>query len=253
MISPDAKVRKGILILVIVASVILYLAGVFSGLMANNLVKKETAQNINVLKKETADDINNLKIETKEDLEGLSNYIEFLNINLKNMQLEETFLETLDDEERCNFSRISLNELVDQLGYYWDKLPFRIEEYEKYNKPTEEYKILKEQYTHLSIRIWILARNQFESCNTDLVHGLYFYSTDCDECVAQGEQLDKLTEQIKTDGKDLIMFPIDFDSKDSTIRNIKEFYSINSTPALIINDKVFQGRLFAAEELIPIT
>ena len=39
--------------------------------------------------------------------------------------------------------------------------------------------------------------------------------------------------------------------KNSIIKNLKEYYSITDTPALIINDNVFQGRLCSATELMP--
>jgi len=238
--KPFLKKRTGIITVAIIISIILYLAGVFSGLFANNLVKKETQQNIDTLKQET-----------EEYLDELGNYIEFLDTNLKSMQLEETFAETLTSEERCDFFQISLNELVGQLGYYWDRLPYRLEEFEKNNILTDEYKLLKEQYTHLSIRIWILAKNQFDKCDSDIVHGLHFYSADCENCVEQGEQLDELNLKVLAAGSDIIMFPIDFNSEDTIIKNLKKFYSINSTPAVIINNKVHQGRLFKTDELLP--
>ena len=230
--------RRHIIFFAIIISVILYLAGVFSGLYANKLVKESTQK-----------DIFNLKTETSKDLELLQNYIDFLDSNLKDMQLEQTFIETLNDEQRCIFSSISLNELFSQLSYYWSKLPYRIEEYEKYNELSEEYKTLKKQYAHVSIRTWILARSQYEKCNINLIHGLYFYSADCDECVKQGEQLDTLGRNIKQQGTEIIMFPIDFYLKEPIVENLKKYYNIKLTPAIVINDKVLQGRLFTASEL----
>ena len=230
--------RRHIIFFAIIISVILYLAGVFSGLYANKLVKESTQK-----------DIFNLKTETSKDLELLQNYIDFLDSNLKDMQLEQTFIETLNDEQRCIFSSISLNDLFSQLSYYWSKLPYRIEEYEKYNELSEEYKTLKKQYAHVSIRTWILARSQYEKCNINLIHGLYFYSADCDECVKQGEQLDTLGRNIKQQGTEIIMFPIDFYLKEPIVENLKKYYNIKLTPAIVINDKVLQGRLFTASEL----
>ncbi|MBS3158004.1 hypothetical protein J4206_01825 [Candidatus Woesearchaeota archaeon] len=232
------KIKSAVILVVVIASLLLYMAGVFSGLLANKIIKKETEQNIEILKEKT-----------QKDLIALKEYISFLDSNLKSMQFEDTFVKTLIPEKRCEFLRISLTQLVNQLGYYWDKLPYRIEEYEKKNALSEEYIKLRDQYSQLSIRIWILAKNQYEECNTNIVHGLYFYSVDCDNCVAQGEELDKLHERVTESGKEMIMFPINFDSDDIMIQNLKRFYSINATPAVIINDDMHQGRLFLAEEL----
>ncbi len=232
--------RMHIILFAIIASAILYFSGVFSGLYANKLVKESTRQDIDILKEET-----------QQDLEVLQNYVAFLDNNLKSMQLEQTFSETLTEEEMCDFSVISLNELFKQLRYYWDRLPFRIEEYEKYNVLSKEYNLLKQQYAHVSIRTWILARSQYEKCDTNLVHGLYFYSADCEECIKQGEQLDKFNEKVRRAGMEVVMFPIDFYLEEPIVTNLKTYYRIVETPAIIVNDNVFQGRLFKANELLP--
>jgi len=239
MILQNQKKKTGIIVVAVIVSIVLYLAGVFSGLHANKLIKEETEQ-----------DIYTLKEETKQDLESLQNYVDFLDKSLKNMQLEQTFMETLTSEEMCAYSAISLDELFNQLGYYWDRLPFRMEEYERYNEPSEEYNLLKQQYAHLSIRAWIIAKNQYEKCNKDMVNGLYFYSADCEECIAQGEQLDDLNKKMKDLNKDMVLFPIDFFLNDTIVVNLKKYYSIKSTPALIINNEVYQGRLFSSDELL---
>jgi hypothetical protein len=140
-------------------------------------------------------------------------------------------------------------QLVSQLGYYWNKLPFRLEEYEKNNSLSQDYIVLKKQYTDLSIRTWILAKNRYDKCNVDLVHGLYFYSSDCQYCIQQGEQLDELYKLVISNGGDMILFTIDFNSSDPIIENLKIYYDIKSTPAIIINNNVLQGRLFTAAEM----
>ena len=231
--------KRYIIISAILISIVLYFAGVFSGLYANKLVKESTSK-----------DIFDFKKETSKDLELLKTYIDFLDNNLKDMQLEQTFIETLNKDQMCNFSKISFNELFTQLSYYWSKLPYRIEEYERYNKLSQDYNLLKKEYAHVSIRTWILARNQYLECNTNLVHGLYFYSADCEECVKQGEQLDVLGNKIKQQGKEMIMFPIDFYMKEPIVENLKKYYGITSVPAIIINDNVMQGRLFTSAEIL---
>ena len=230
--------RAGIILIAVIISIVLYLAGVFSGIYANKIIKEETKQ-----------DIKSLKEETRQYIELLQKYVDFLDTNLKNLQLEQTFVETLTPEQMCNFSYISLNELIKQLDFYWSKLPYRIEEYERSNELSQEYIILKEQYSHLSIRIWIIAKNQYDKCNTNIVHGLYFYSANCSVCVNQGEQIDRLSRRISSAGSSLIMFPVDINSGQGIVKNLKVYYKINSTPAVIVNDKLFQGRVFKAEEL----
>ena len=236
------NIKTGIILFAIIASIILYLAGVYSGLYANKIIRKETKEGIASLKQET-----------EQDLVALQSYVAFLDGNLKNMQLEQTFIETLSHEQMCDFSIISFNELINMLRFYWDKLPFRIEEYERDNPLSEEYLLLKQQYAHLSIRTWILAKSQYDKCDMDIVHGLYFYSADCKNCVEQGEQLDELNKKVRADGRDMIMFPVDSNSDETIIKNLKEYYSIDSTPAVMINDHVLQGKVFTAKELFSYT
>jgi hypothetical protein len=81
--SPNKRV--GIIILAIIISIVLYLAGVYSGLNANKIIKTKT----------------------ENDLKAFENYINFLDTNLKTMQFEQTFMETLTNEQMCNFSKIS--------------------------------------------------------------------------------------------------------------------------------------------------
>jgi len=232
--------RKIVITLTIILSISLYLAGVFSGLYANKLISKETKEDIRVLKEETT-----------QDLENLGGYIDILDTSLKNMQLEQTFLDSLEKEEMCIFSKISLRELFNQISLYWDRLPFRLEEYERDTELSEEYLLLRKQYTHISIRAWIIAKSQHDKCSKDIVHGLYFYSKDCKDCVNQGMQLDELSRTIRDSGKDFVMFPIEFNSEETIVKNLKKHYGINFTPAIMINDNVFQGRLYDAKELLP--
>ncbi len=165
--------RTGIIVFAVILSIVLYLAGVFSGLYANKIFTEETKNNIFLFREET-----------KQDLDLIENYLSFIDDDLKSLQLEQTFIESLTEKEKCEFSRISINELIKQFKFYWDRLPSRLEEYEKNNeKLPEEYLLLKEQYAHLSIRTWILAKNLQSKCNIDLIHGLYFYSADCKDCV----------------------------------------------------------------------
>ena len=238
--KPDKK--KGIIILAIVFCIILYLAGVFSGLYANQLIRHETKEDINLLRKTT-----------EQDLTQMRQYVQFLDSNLKDMQIEQTFMNTLDREQMCTFSVISLNATVGKLRFYWERLPFRLEEYER-NTPIlpEEYLLLKEQYALLSVRTWILAKSQYENCNADLIHGLYFYAANCDECVRQGEELDAFNKRATEFGRDVILFPIDYYFGHAGIENLKAYYNITSTPALLINSHVLQGRLFTVDDLLEV-
>ncbi len=242
--------RNVIIGVAIFMSALLYLAGVLSGLYANKLFEERTNTHLEALKSETEQDIRSLQAGTQEELQHLRSYIDFLETTLKSMQLERLFAQTLSREQACRFSGISMDYLIQQLQVYRDQLPFRIEAYERANELTPEYLNLKEQYNALSVQAWIVARNQHLSCGTDLISGLYFYSRSCDICVRQGEELDAFTARLRAQGRDVMLFTVDFDSSDPLINMVKQYYNLTQVPALVIDDTVVQGRLFTADELV---
>ena len=221
--------RTNLIIIAAVISILLYFAGVLSGLYANTIIKAET----------------------QESLLSLKNYVDLLDTNLKSIQMEQTFAESLNHEQKCSFSSISMNNLISQLGEYWKRLPFRIEEYEKQNELSQEYLALKQEYTQLSIRTWIHARNAYYQCNTSLVPVLYFYSSECKDCLEQGKQLDILQKN-NSNGSKIMVFTVDMDSDELIVKSIKEYYNLISAPAIIADNATLQGRVISYEELASI-
>ncbi len=231
--------RPTLVTIIIIASVALYLAGVMSGLYANK-----------VLEERTKEDIESLQAGTAEQLRQFKKYIDFLEENLNSMQLEQGFLETLPPEERCNFSSSSVNYLLERLQYYRDQLPYRIEAYERNNALSKEYLSLKEEYDALSLRTWVLARYLSQQCDPPMVTGLYLYSGECERCVEQGEALDRFTAALKEEGYAVMLFTVDYETENPPLPLIKRFYRLNATPAIIIGERVFQGRVYGADELL---
>lgn len=243
--------RNTIIAIAIVISIILYLSGVFSGLYASKMIQQRTESDIKNLKNETRSDLLYLKSETREDFDILSSYIKFLDGNLQEMQLERAFQDTLSPEESCIFSNITLIQLTKQFNYYWDRLPFRIEEYEAKNPSFgDEYILLKQQYTQLSLRTWLYAENKNKRCDGDLVVILYLYSAECPSCIKQGEILDNLQKSIESQGRDVMIFTVDLNSESSIIKYIRESHDITDAPALLISDHIYQGRVFEEDEII---
>ncbi len=248
--SSASKKRNAIIAVALMMCVVLYLAGVFSGLYANKILERKTLSDIQSFKNATERNIQDLESITKEELDSLKGYVGFLETNLKSRQLERIFVETLSQDEECRFLDISMDHLIKELQYYRELLPFRIEEYEKTKQPSKEYYLLKEQYNQLSVSTWIMAKNSQKKCNTSLINTIYFYSADCGNCVEQGEQLDIFNRELVDSGKNVMLFAIDFNSDDLTISLLKEFYNITSLPAIIMNDRIYQGRMVKAEELL---
>jgi len=242
--------KSFIITIAIIASIILYLAGVISGLQANKIIEKQTKQDIQILKDETKDDFDYLKQGTEAQVNSLEEYVSFLETNLKSTQLEESFMDTLSKEEVCNFSTITMKYLFRDLNYYWKIFSFRLEEYENENVLTEDYLTLRREYTQLSIRTYILAKNIHNRCDESIVYALNFYSENCTECIEQADEIDRFLKKVTNSGSDIILFPININSEEPIISFIKEFYGIETTPAILINEDLYQGRIFRSEELI---
>ncbi len=222
------SMRSSIIIAAVFASVLIYIAGVMSGLYAGKIAQKDTAQR----------------------LDALRDYITILDNTVKNEQLKDSFSQTLSDSKRCEFATISMSNLVEQLQGYWKRLPFRIEEYEQNNNQlSEQYLELKSQYTQASIQTWIAAKNTYERCNTTLIPILYLYSRNCTECINQGEELDIVQRHIANETMRAFVFTIDADSPEIILSSIKTYYNITSEPAVIVREKVFQGRVFPAHTI----
>jgi hypothetical protein len=123
--------KRSIIILAVVLSLIMYFAGVFSGLFANKVVEEKV----------------------EDDVDFLKSYVDVSSVDLKNNFLLQLFLDNIDDD--CKFSNLYLNNLREQFEPYWDKLPSRLEAYEKdRQKFTDEYLSLKREYIRLSLRLF---------------------------------------------------------------------------------------------------
>lgn len=248
--NPEQKKRTGIYVAVFFISLILYVTGVLSGLYANKVFIKEADKNIDALKVSTNQEIQTLKESTGNEIESMQSYVNFLNENIKSMQLEQTFMNTLNPKERCAYIKLSQQQLVDQLDYYWKRLPFRIEEYEQYYQLSKEDLLLKQQYTDLALRTWILSKDQHDMCDTQITSALYFYTQDCNECLIQSQMLDNLKVLMQNQNKTLLIFAIDLNSNNAMISTLTRFYNITNAPALIIEDYAFTNPTYNEKQIM---
>lgn len=243
------KYPRSIIALVLVMCALLYIAGVLSGLYANRITEERTRDSLSVLQRETREDIEAYQTGTAGQISTLNSYITFLEANINTVQVQQDFLATVPNADQCTFSEISMRHLTDQLQLYRNRLPYRLEEYERETQLTEEYHILKQQYNALSIRTWVFARKMAAECDSDLVHGLYFYTAACMTCARQGEELDAFTRSLQEEGHDVMLFTIDAEADDPMVTFLQTYYNITKVPAVIVNDRVFQGPFTDVEEL----
>lgn len=220
--------RKFAIVIALVLSVLLFFTGLISGLLANKIAE-ENAQ---------------------KELGFLVNYVDTLDSELRSLQIQELFINSLEISEKCEFADAYFSSVGEGLNYYYTIFPNRLEEYEKNQDLTPEYLLLKKEYTRLSLRAWLVAKENRKNCDTAVLPILYFYSKDCVTCVRQGEILDMVKNEVFDQEKRVLIFTLDKDFDESAITLIKDYYSINKSPALIINEEVFQGRLYTSKEII---
>jgi glutaredoxin-related protein len=131
----------------------------------------------------------------------------------------------------------SNNTLLDnEIGSLADKITYGEQNFNNQDQLNE----LKQQYTILEVKDFLLTQQISQRCKQNSVTILYFYKNAnvCPDCVSQGYVLDALRQQypqIRT-----YVFDATLDS--STVRALLTIYKITSTlPALVINGKLQTG------------
>ncbi len=227
MAAKRSLTRRQVLILALLLSAALYLAGLFSGLAASSVVREQS----------------------REEFGFLVGYVETLEEELRSLQIQEAFVDSLGEERRCELAESYFAQVAEQLNYYWSVFPTRLEAFERERELSPEYLRLKEEYTRLSLRAWIVARENAERCGSETVPVLYFYSRDCAGCVAQGEVLDGVKEALDERNITLVAFTLDLEQEEPSMALIRRHYNITEVPALLIAERTLQGRLFSEAEI----
>lgn len=98
---------------------------------------------------------------------------------------------------------------------------------------------LKEFYSLLQIRHWLLAKKQKKECDVSKDFILYFYSNlkDCKTCKEQGFVLDYLHKK----DPNLNIYSFDIHLSNVALETLKKLFVIKNPPSLIINDLLFEG------------
>ncbi|OHA46323.1 MAG: hypothetical protein A2541_02735 [Candidatus Taylorbacteria bacterium RIFOXYD2_FULL_36_9] len=109
---------------------------------------------------------------------------------------------------------------------------------ENFGKNSPDLLRLKTYYTLLQIKDYLLMKKISIKCNTKPVFILYFYSTDCSQCGEQGYVLTYLREQYPN----LRIYSFDYNLDNPALRTLISLYKVKNTlPAIVINDKVYNG------------
>lgn len=114
-------------------------------------------------------------------------------------------------------------------------------------KENDIVKQLKQDYSLLSIRQWLLVKKYKDACDPKINIILFFYSNEenASESESQGYVLDYLYEKHP---ENIVTYAFDIKDGDPALNTIKSIYDVKIAPSLIINEKLFIG--FQSKEKI---
>lgn len=136
----------------------------------------------------------------------------------------------LVEENICKFNNV--DDLIQELGLLADRLTAMEEQLGKYDSNVVK---LKEYYSLLEIRHWLILKKLNQECGTDYDLILFFYSGDekeCPSCESQGYILSYLRAKYPT----VRVYSFDINIRNPALDSLKDIYSVNIAPVVVIND-----------------
>jgi hypothetical protein len=197
------------------AAVLLYFLGFLSGFFLQNQIFQQSQQELAKIREEF--------LQNRRSLE--------------NIQLMQSFLDTYGEELSCHFLTSVLNQMQYSFKYFWDRLPPKLEVYEKYAQITPDYEGLKRDYTLLSLRAWLFSTKLQTRCEKEIKPVLYFYSAKCEECIEQSFVLDKIKREVPQ----FSAFIVDFNLDEPIVNSLKEVFNITSVPSFVFKNQTYHG------------
>ncbi len=167
----------------------------------------------------------NLKIEKIYDIEN------DLKINILGTEIQYQIIA----KDPCKF--VNSTPLIEELHEMGTKLDYMENALGKDNK---EVLNLKEYYSILEIRQWLLEKDMMQKCGSKRTLVLYFYSNDkhqCPECEEQGYVLTYARKNFDN----INIYSFDIDTKNPAVDTVKRIYGVTIAPTVIINEKKQEG------------
>ncbi len=172
-----------------------------------------------------------------------SNYLNDAKINSIQDTENQISLDILSSEaqyqllEQSSCDIVTGSILTDELNTLADKLSYA-ESQEGFN--SADVKSLKENYSLLEIKDYLLMQQIYQKCNASPTSILYFYSNkgDCPDCTDQGYVLTALRQEYP----ELRVYAFDYNLGLGAVNTLITLYHIPSVlPALVMNGRVYDG------------
>lgn len=118
-----------------------------------------------------------------------------------------------------------LNDLVTRIKFLENEL----------GGDNEDVQLLKQRYTLLQIKDFLLVKELSEKCNYTIATVLYFYTDDCFECRKQSIVLD----QIRSENNALRVYWMDSSVKESTLETLERLSGVEIYPTIVLGDTTY--------------
>ncbi|MBI4173958.1 MAG: hypothetical protein HY519_04525 [Candidatus Aenigmarchaeota archaeon] len=185
-----------------------------------------------------------MESQTKSTLAAMQNDLAKMRQSLENIQMEQLYLSSNEGPLGCQFLRSDITKIQDDLGFFLERLPRKLEVYVNETTLDQQYEQVKKDYMLISLRVWLLSKITKEKCGSETVPVIFFYSRQCPDCIRQGEELDLARGNVAN----LAIFTIDAGLDEPVVKAVKETYNITATPSLVAGNATF-NRLVSAAEL----
>ncbi len=159
-------------------------------------------------------------------------------LDFGSLQLQFQYITQLNQEKNCPALLGAMNE-------YFNRLAITEERLTNYQKDAKldrgEFDLLKREYTQAEIGYWMLVNKIKETCSTDSVTALYFYSDDdeCPDCGSQAFVLGYLKDLLKDR---FLVFSIDTQLENEAMINmLRSTFNITRYPTVVVGNRVFSG------------
>ncbi len=164
-------------------------------------------------------------------------------LDFASLQLQYQYMDYLKEQKNCDQALQSFQDNLEVL----ENTRIRLENYiRKSSINEEEFRKLKREYMIYQLNYWLFAKKTKEVCKRDEVSVLYIYSDEktCPDCEKQAFVLTYFRKLFKDK---FLVFSFDTNYEEEPMVGIlKRVYGIEQYPAIIIEDKVYQGYTDAA-------
>ncbi len=169
----------------------------------------------------------------KSVVESVENDLNSIKSDIENQQ-QELILFSLRGKESCAI----LQSVSSSTAAKLDAVSNEIRQLEQSGQKNERFDLMKETYSSLSIRAWILASAINENCNKQIASILYYYSFPCEDCKSQEDVLD----QVKPAAPDKILtYAVDKDVNNGLVQTLVKSHGIDYAPSVVLGNEVYKG------------